>query len=41
VLQSASWQSIRIWEHEDPVKAAGRLAALITVRSRLAHGRPA
>lgn len=28
-LAAAGWQVIRIWEHEDPVAAAGRVAAAL------------
>ncbi|MBF6424894.1 very short patch repair endonuclease [Nocardia cyriacigeorgica] len=28
-LAAAGWQVIRIWEHEDPVAAAGRIAAAL------------
>jgi len=33
-LADAGWASIRVWEHEDPVKAAQRIRS--AVRSRLA-----
>ncbi|MFD5385266.1 very short patch repair endonuclease [Streptomyces sp. NPDC127074] len=28
-LAEAGWRAIRIWEHEDPVRAAGRIAAAV------------
>jgi DNA mismatch endonuclease (patch repair protein) len=32
VLKAASWQAIRVWEHEDPVRAASQIERF--VRSR-------
>ncbi|MCY0927053.1 very short patch repair endonuclease [Streptomyces sp. H27-H1] len=33
-LQEAGWTVIRIWEHEDPDEAAGRIAEIIWSRGR-------
>lgn len=30
LLREAGWTVIRIWEHEDPVEAAGRVAEVVT-----------
>ena len=30
-LAAAGWRVFRVWEHEDPVRAASRIAALVTV----------
>jgi DNA mismatch endonuclease, patch repair protein len=36
VLREHGWEVVRVWEHEDPVKAADRVeAALRDVRSKL------
>jgi DNA mismatch endonuclease (patch repair protein) len=31
-LELAGWAVVRVWEHEDPVEAAGRIAALVERR---------
>lgn len=31
-LELAGWAVVRVWEHEDPVEAAGRIAALVEQR---------
>ncbi len=36
-LRSEGWIVIRVWEHEDPVEAAMRIAAVITSRPRLSR----
>jgi DNA mismatch endonuclease (patch repair protein) len=33
LLSEAGWIPVRIWEHEEPVQAATRLATLVTLRS--------
>lgn len=32
-LAAAGWLAIRVWEHEDPVEAAARIAAAVTART--------
>jgi DNA mismatch endonuclease (patch repair protein) len=32
-LAAAGWRVVRVWEHEDPVRAAARIATLLGVRS--------
>lgn len=32
LLTSAGWLSLRVWEHEDPVMAAERVARIVTKR---------
>jgi len=36
-LRRAGWKAIRVWEHEDPCRAAERIAT--TVRKRRAYAR--
>ncbi|MFF9273633.1 very short patch repair endonuclease [Streptomyces griseosporeus] len=31
-LASAGWLAVRVWEHEDPIEAAGRVRALVLAR---------
>lgn len=31
-LAEAGWAVLRVWEHEDPVEAAGRIVAAVRVR---------
>jgi DNA mismatch endonuclease (patch repair protein) len=33
LLSQAGWTVIRVWEHEDPIEAAARLATVIRRRS--------
>jgi DNA mismatch endonuclease (patch repair protein) len=33
-LKSRGWQVIRVWEHEDPIKAANRVEAAVDSRLR-------
>jgi DNA mismatch endonuclease (patch repair protein) len=33
-LATAGWTVIRVWEHEDPVEAAGRIEAVVRGRGR-------
>ncbi|MEV0168268.1 very short patch repair endonuclease [Nonomuraea fuscirosea] len=44
LLGSEGWLVIRVWEHEDPVRAAGRVAEAVTLRRELSshssHHRP-
>jgi DNA mismatch endonuclease (patch repair protein) len=41
-LAEAGWLVIRVWEHEDPAEAAGRIAAAVRARTEPARpeGRP-
>ena len=32
LLEAAGWVVVRVWEHEEPVVAAGRVAAALTDR---------
>lgn len=32
-LQALGWQTVRIWEHEDPVKAAARIRSIVETRT--------
>ncbi|MBP2323047.1 DNA mismatch endonuclease (patch repair protein) [Kibdelosporangium banguiense] len=36
-LAEAGWLSIRVWEHEDPLAAATRIAEVVTARRSLAR----
>ncbi|HEU5062720.1 MAG TPA: very short patch repair endonuclease [Solirubrobacterales bacterium] len=38
VLKSHGWGVVRIWEHEDPVSAADRIADLLRQREAGSHG---
>jgi DNA mismatch endonuclease (patch repair protein) len=31
-LASAGWLAVRVWEHEDPIKAAVRVQAVVKAR---------
>jgi DNA mismatch endonuclease (patch repair protein) len=31
-LSEAGWMVLRVWEHEDPVEAAAKIAAAVTAR---------
>lgn len=31
-LQEAGWLAVRVWEHDEPVAAAARIAAILTTR---------
>ncbi|RZQ61989.1 very short patch repair endonuclease [Amycolatopsis suaedae] len=37
-LESAGWLSVRVWEHEHPVDAAGRIATIVAARRRPHRG---
>jgi DNA mismatch endonuclease (patch repair protein) len=32
-LAAAGWATVRVWEHEDPATAAGRIAGAVAARS--------
>jgi DNA mismatch endonuclease, patch repair protein len=34
LLIEADWVVVRVWEHEDPTHAAGRISELVRTRSR-------
>lgn len=34
-LAAAGWEVVRVWEHEDPVTAASRVAAVVAARRSL------
>jgi DNA mismatch endonuclease (patch repair protein) len=36
-LSRSGWQVIRVWEHEDPVTAAGRIAIAVRARTPTAN----
>jgi DNA mismatch endonuclease (patch repair protein) len=38
VLRENGWEVVRIWEHEDPIKAAARVRKLVRSRLRSASG---
>jgi DNA mismatch endonuclease (patch repair protein) len=40
LLAAAGWLSVRVWEHEDPSRAARRIAAAVRRRRRAARDEP-
>lgn len=38
LLANAGWLSVRVWEHEDPGKAARRIARIVTKRRNQLRG---
>src|SRR4051794_22424504 len=39
-LTAAGWLPVRVWEHEDPIEAAARIASLVTTRRPTKRVRP-
>lgn len=40
-LAAAGWRVVRVWEHEDPIKAAARIARVLRRRAQVSGRKPA